>query len=188
MKTLVVYGTRYGATAGTSEEIGKVLREEGSDVKVVNAKEEKVKDISEYDLIAVGTGVAMGRWTGEIDDFVKRFEPELAQKKMALFVSTGKFMAERQLEKKPTALEETRKIDIDDKVAKYNLHPISIGFFGGVLNLNKMNFLSRRMFGGFIKEQMGTDGFKETEPGLYDMRDWDEIRAWAKELALKARQ
>ena len=187
MKTLIVYGTRYGATAGTSEEIAKVLREEGFDVKVVNVKEEKVKDIGQYDLIVVGTGVALGRWTGEIDEFVKSFETALAQKKMALFVSTGKFMAERQLKKKPTAMEETRKIDIDDKVAKYNLHPISIGFFGGVLNFNKMNFLSRRMFGGFIKEQMGTDGFKETEPGLYDMRDWDEIRAWAKELAQKVR-
>ena len=44
MKTLVVYGTRYGATAGTSEEIAKVLREEGFNVWVVNAKEEKVDD------------------------------------------------------------------------------------------------------------------------------------------------
>jgi menaquinone-dependent protoporphyrinogen oxidase len=188
MKALIVYGTRYGATAGTAEEIAKVLREESFNVKVVNAKEEKIKDISEYELIAVGTGVAMGRWTGEIEDFVKRFETELAKKKMALFVSTGKFMAERQLKEKPTALEETRKIDIDDKVAKYNLHPISIGFFGGVLNLNKMNFLSRRMFGGFMKKEMGTEGFTETEPGVFDMRNWEEIRAWTKDLAQKARQ
>ena len=45
MKTLIVYATRYGATAGTAEEIAKVLREEGFDVKVVNAKEEKIKEI-----------------------------------------------------------------------------------------------------------------------------------------------
>jgi menaquinone-dependent protoporphyrinogen IX oxidase len=44
MNTLIVYGTRYGATAGTSEEIAKVLQGEGFDVKVVNAKEEKIKD------------------------------------------------------------------------------------------------------------------------------------------------
>ncbi|MCW4010931.1 MAG: flavodoxin domain-containing protein [Candidatus Bathyarchaeota archaeon] len=188
MNTLVVYGTRYGATTGTAEEIAKILREEGFDVKVVNAKKEKIKDITPYDLIVVGTGVALGKWTGEIQDFVKRFETELTQKKMALFVSTGKFMAERQLKEKPTAVEDTRKIDIDDKVAKYKLHPISIGFFGGVLNLNKMNFLSRRMFGGFIKEQMGTDGFNETEPGFYDMRNWEEIQVWTKDLAQKARQ
>jgi menaquinone-dependent protoporphyrinogen IX oxidase len=29
MKTLIVYGTRYGATAGTVEEIAKALRDEG---------------------------------------------------------------------------------------------------------------------------------------------------------------
>ena len=55
MKTLLVYGTRYGATAGTSEEIAKVLQAEGLEVKVVNAKEEKIKDISPYELIIVGS-------------------------------------------------------------------------------------------------------------------------------------
>ena len=30
MKALIAYGTRYGATAGTSEEIAKILREEGA--------------------------------------------------------------------------------------------------------------------------------------------------------------
>ncbi|HLC00143.1 MAG TPA: flavodoxin domain-containing protein, partial [Candidatus Bathyarchaeia archaeon] len=59
MKTLIVYATRYGATAGTAEEIAKVLREEGFDVKVVNAKEEKIKDISEYELVVVGGGLQM---------------------------------------------------------------------------------------------------------------------------------
>jgi menaquinone-dependent protoporphyrinogen IX oxidase len=44
LKTLIVYGTRYGATAGTSEEIAKILSHEGFDVKVVNAKEEKMDE------------------------------------------------------------------------------------------------------------------------------------------------
>ena len=39
-KALIVYGTRYGATAGTSEEIANVLRQEGLEVRVVNAKED----------------------------------------------------------------------------------------------------------------------------------------------------
>ena len=74
MKTLLVYGTRYGTTASTSEEIAKVLLAEGFDVKVVNAKEEKIKDISPYDLIIVGSGIQMGKWTGEAEDFLKRFQ------------------------------------------------------------------------------------------------------------------
>jgi menaquinone-dependent protoporphyrinogen IX oxidase len=36
-RVLIAYETRYGVTEGTSEEIAKVLRGEGSDVRVVNA-------------------------------------------------------------------------------------------------------------------------------------------------------
>ena len=96
MKALIVYGTRYGATTGTSEEIAKVLREESFDVTVVNAKEEKVKDISPYELVIVGSGMQMGKWTGEAEDFLKRFQKELATKKVAIFVSSMKTVTERE--------------------------------------------------------------------------------------------
>jgi menaquinone-dependent protoporphyrinogen oxidase len=185
MRTLIVYGTRYGATAGTSEEIAKVLQGEGFDVKVVNGKEEKIKDISSYDLIIVGSGMQMGKWTGEAEDFLKRFQKEFAQKKVAIFVSSMKSVPER--EGKQDELEKARKIDLDGKVAKYGLHPLAIGFFGGVLDFNKMNIITRRTF-GFIRPQLEKDGFKESPPGVYELRDWEEIRGWAKELAAKARQ
>jgi menaquinone-dependent protoporphyrinogen oxidase len=184
MKTLIVYGTRYGATAGTSEEIAKVLREEGFDVKVVNAKEEKVKEISEYDFVVVGNGMQMGKWTGEAEDFLKKFQSELAKKKLAIFVSSMKSVPER--EGKAEELAKIRKAALDDKIAKYNLNPIVLGFFGGVINFNKMNIITRKALGS-IKKQLDADGFKEDPPGVYDMRDWEEIRKWAKELAQIAR-
>ena len=71
MKALIAYATRYGATTSTSEEIAKVLREQGIDVNVVNAKEEKIKDITEYELVLVGSGIQIDRWTGEAEDFLK---------------------------------------------------------------------------------------------------------------------
>ena len=183
MKTLIVYGTRYGATAGTSEEIAKILREEGLDVKVLNAKEEKVKDISGYELIVVGTGVQMGRWTGEVEDFLKKHEKELEAKKVAIFVSSMKTVAER--EGKLADVESARKWDIDNKLPKYSFKPLSVGFFGGVLNYNKMNFFFKRTLGS-IREQVEKDGFEETESGVYELRNWDEIRSWAKDLVQKA--
>ena len=185
VKTLIVYATRYGATTKTSEEIAKVLREEGFEAKVVNAKEEKIKDISEYDLVIVGSGMQMGKWTGEAEDFLKKFHMEFAEKKLALFVSTMKTVSER--EGKTDDLVESRKVALEDKVAMYNLQPIALGFFGGVLDFNKMNFIMRRAM-GFLKPQLEMDGFNEVRPGVYDLRDWDEIRNWARELAMKARQ
>jgi menaquinone-dependent protoporphyrinogen oxidase len=184
MKALILYGTRYGATAGTSEEIAKVLRGEGFDVLVVNAKEEKVKDLSPYELIVVGTGVQMGRWTGEVEDFLKKHEEELGQKKLAIFVSSMKTVAER--EGKTADVESARKWDLDDKLPRYSFKPISVGFFGGVLNYNKMNFLFKKTLGS-VRQQLEKDGFQQTEPGVYELRNWEEIRSWAKELAQKAR-
>ena len=71
MKTLIIYGTRYGATAGTSEKISEILHDEGFEVKVVNAKEEKINNISKYDLIIVGSGLQIGKWTSEAENVLK---------------------------------------------------------------------------------------------------------------------
>ena len=183
MKALIAYGTRYGATAGASEEVGKILREKGFDVKIANVKEEKIKDISEYDLVVVASGIRMGKWVGEAEDFLKRFQKELEQKKLALFVSTMKTVAER--EGKTDEVAESHRIALDDKVVEYALKPMMLGFFGGVMDYNKMGFLMRKTM-GWLKPQLEKDGFKETKPGVYDLRNWDEIRNWATELAEKA--
>jgi menaquinone-dependent protoporphyrinogen oxidase len=185
MKTLIVYATRYGATAGTAEEIAKVLREEGFDVKVVNAKEEKIKDITEYELVIVGGGLQMTRWTGETEDFLKKFQKDLAQKKVVIFVSSAmKSIYEREGKKED--LEKLRKTYLEDKAAKYALKPIAFGLFGGVIDYNKMGLIARKALGS-LKTRFEAAGFKETKPGVYDTRDWKEICDWAKTLVLKAR-
>jgi len=186
VKALILYGTRYGATKGTSEEIAKVLQEEKFDVKVVNAQEEKVKDISEYGLIAVGSGVACGRWVNEAEDFLKKFKKEFEKKKLALFVSSVEPIAAREGNIEEVA--KMHKIDLEDRVAKYDLRPVAMGFFGGIIDFNRMGFLTRKGMEVAFKAPLRKHGFKETAPGSYDLHNWDEIRSWAKELAKKSRE
>jgi hypothetical protein len=47
-----------------------------------------------------------------------------------------------------------------------------------------MNIITRKAFSA-MKKQLEADGFKENPLGVYDLRDWDEIRKWTKELANK---
>jgi len=60
-----------------------------------------------------------------------------------------------------------------------------LGLFGGVYNYNKEPW--------WAKKALEADrprieaAFKETQPGVYDARDWNAIRSWAKELAQKVR-
>lgn len=183
-KALIVFGTRYGATAMTAEEIAKVFRQEGLDVRVVNLKNEKVKDIDEYDLVVVGSGIKIKKWTKEPERFLKKFQKELTKKKTALFISCG---AKYPLEEKTdieTELENARKNYLEEKAAKYNLQPISLGLFGGVYNFNRMGWFFKKTLSA-VKPQLEAAGVKQTEPGLYDTRDLDNIRGWAKELTQK---
>jgi menaquinone-dependent protoporphyrinogen oxidase len=181
-KALIVYGTRYGAAASTSEEIAKILRNEGIEVQVVNAKEEKIKDITGYDLVIVGSGIQISRWTSEPEKFLKNFQKDLAKKKIALFVCCGS-ASQALNEEKPETIEKARRKYLEEKAAQYNLQPVALGFFGGVYNYNKEPW--------WAKKAMEADrpkiaaAYKETQPGVYDTRDWNAIRSWAKELAQK---
>jgi len=180
---LIVYGTRYGATETTSAEIARVLSGEGLAVRVVNASKEKVKDIAEYDLVIVGSGMQMGKWTGSAEGFLNRFQKKLSGKKTAIFVSSAA-QALLEHEGKQAEIEKARKQYLEDKAARYGLSPLSMVVFGGVWDYNKMFFFFRKTLGPF-KPRIEDAGFKEVRPGLYDTRNWDTIRAWAKDIATK---
>jgi menaquinone-dependent protoporphyrinogen oxidase len=184
MKTLIVYGSRYGATTGTSEEIAKTLREEGFTVQVVNAKEEKVDDISEYELIIVGSGMKIDRWTKEPENFLKKFRKKLAKKKVAIFVSSG-VQAIYEYEGNTEAMERAWRKYLEEKAEKYSLNPIAMAIFGGVLNFSKMGWMARKTVGQLWRKFEEAGFEKKNEK--YDTRDWDAIQNWAKELARKVR-
>ena len=181
-KALIVYGTRYGATASTSEDIAEVLRQEGLDVNVVNLKDDKVKDINEYELVIVGSGIQIGKWTKEPEKFLDKYQKELAKKKTALFVCCGSTEPLDEKEDKNASIENARTKYLEEKAVKYNLQPLALGLFGGVYNFNRMSWFFRKTMSG-LKSKLEEAGFKETEPGLYDLRDLNAIRIWAKEVA-----
>ena len=180
-KILIAYGTRYGATTSTTEEIAKVLQSEGFEVRVVNLKVEKVKDISKFELVIIGSGMKMEMWTSKAKAFLNKFSGELKKKKVALFVSSG---ARALMEYKGEHDEISRitKKYLEDKASKYDLNPISMTMFGGIWDYNQIGKIYRKFINA-EKENFIPAGIKETEPGVYDSRNWDEIRKWAKELA-----
>ncbi len=185
MKILIAYCTRYGATASTSEEIAKVLRDEGFDVRVVNTKKEKVKDISEYELVIIAAGLQMFKWCKESEKFLNKFQKDLGERKTAIFVSSGA-KAILEYDGQTGEIEESWQKYLVEKAEKYSINPISLGMFGGVWDYNKMGFVFKKTMGPF-KMKIEEVGIPEVEPGVYDTRDWDEIRTWAKDLAEKVR-
>ena len=182
IKALVVYGTRYGATADTSEVIAGVLRQEGFEVRVVDAKKDKVQSISEFVLVIVGSGIKMGKWTKEPEKFLGKFQKELLKKKVALFVCCGSAKPLTEGEEKTREMEKGKRKYLEDKAVHYNLNLIALGFFGGIFDFNKLSWFLRKTLSG-VKLKLEEAGFKESKSGIYDLRNLVTIRSWAKDVA-----
>ena len=176
MKVLIVYGTRYGSTAEISDEMAKALGQGGVDVDVVNAKGGKVENPGEYDLVLVGSGIKMGKWTREPLKFLERNEEALSDTPIALFVSCGSA-------EKPEELDKARTEYLDDVGNKFpGLRIVAKGLFGGKYDPSS-GFMMRMVMKG-LREDLEKKGLDPDGP--YDFRDWDAIKAWAVELVDRA--
>ena len=181
-KVLIVYGTRYGATANTAEVIADTLKQEGLEVKLVNAKKEKVQSVNEFDLIIIGSGIQMGKWTGETEDFIKKHQKELSSKKVALFVSCGSANPLSEGEQKEKEMDDAKESILKTKPLELKVKPVALGFFGGCYDFNKMGFFFRKTLSS-IKPKLEGAGYKESKAGVYDLRDLNAIRSWTREVA-----
>ncbi len=182
IKALIVYGTRYGATADTSKVIADILTQEGFEVKVVDAKKDKVQSVSEFELVIVGSGIKIGRWMKEPEKFLGKFQKELSKKKVALFVCCGGAKPLTEGAEKTKEMETSKRKYLEDKAVQFNLNPIALGFFGGIYDFNKLSWFLRKTMSG-VKPQLEEAGFEETKSGFYDTRDLETIRSWAKKVA-----
>jgi len=118
-KVLVAYQTKEGASGKYASAIAGTLKGKGFEVDLADLKQTK-PDIRNYDTVIVGAGVKIslvyGRWKRILRN------KELANKKLAMFLSSG------------TAIEEPEKAIekyVQPLINKYKLKPLAVGSFPG---------------------------------------------------------
>jgi menaquinone-dependent protoporphyrinogen oxidase len=174
-KTLVVYGTRWGTAAEIAEEIARVIKEEGIDVDLVDAKRIKHYDVSPYDLVVVGSGIKMGKWTKKSLNFLKDNKSALKDKKVALFVSCGAANEEK-------SVAEGWEKYLKDVAAEYlEGNPVDMGLYGSVYDPEANHGLLYKLTSRFMKKELEEKGLDPNK--RHDYRDWDKIKSWARGLA-----
>jgi menaquinone-dependent protoporphyrinogen oxidase len=161
-KVLLAYASKYGATAEIAEKIGEVLKQEGLAVDVLPVK--KVKHLTDYQNVVIGSAMYMGMWRREAVNFLKKNEKELTERKVWVF-STGP-------SGKGDPAELLKGIIVPQGVKPIldRIKPQDITVFGGSLNPDKMKGLEKWMV-KMVKGELG------------DFRDWDVINKWAKGVA-----
>jgi len=135
-KTLVAYGTRYGATAEVAKEIARILEEQyGLSVQLIDLSLQKIKDISGYDNFVLGSGIKSGRWTGKAKRFLrKNFEG----KRLAVFVCSRRAG-------EPDLYDYALDRYVKKVLSKYlKVQPVAFEAFGGRKPLKDNKFYDNR--------------------------------------------
>ncbi len=159
-KILLAYSSAAGSTAEIAQEMAKVMREAGADVTVEAV--EAIKSLDGYDSVVVGTAVRATQILSKTKSFMRKFKQPLQQKKVAYFVVC---MAMSTPDEKTLA-----QVEAYLKPMMAVKAPVAAGKFAGCMNPAALT--------GFWKFAMKNQKYD-------DKRDWDLIRAWAKEtLAL----
>ena len=129
MKTLVIYGSRWGGTVKVAEKIGATLKAEGYSVNVVDAKRSP-QNVDSYDFVIVGSGIRADKWTKEALNFIGKNAASLRTKKTALFVSC------QMAGGKQESQEKAKKLYLEKTAEQFGLKPVGFGLFGGFLDFS----------------------------------------------------
>ena len=159
-KILIAYGSKAGSTAEVAEAIGEEMQQAGAEVSIQPV--EAIKDIRGFDAVVVGSAVRAFHLLGITRRFLRRHKKALKQVPLAYFL-----VCLVMSEETPENIERAKGFAKPMLKIK---EPVSLGLFGGCMDPSKLE--------GFAAKMMQSQSYA-------DFRDWDEIRAWARDTLPK---
>jgi menaquinone-dependent protoporphyrinogen oxidase len=158
MKVLVAVGSKYGATREVGAAVAEVLLERGFEVDFADACD--VASVRFYDAVIVGSAVYGGLWRKDAAALVTDNATLLRGRDVWLF-SVG--MTQVTTPEQP--LDEAESLAADAGAIGHKR-------FGGRIVLEKLNVGERALI-------------RLINPPVGDFRDFEEIRDWAENVALR---
>jgi menaquinone-dependent protoporphyrinogen oxidase len=160
-KVLVAYTGKYGSTGGVALAIGKELCGKEMAVDVVPIR--NVVNLGSYQGVVIGSAIYMGKWMPEAANFVKKNREILRRMPVAYFLVCITL-------REPTEKNRAEVLAYMDPILKDapEIKPVGIGTFAGALDYRNLSWLMKTI----MKSKGAPEG---------DFRDWNAIRAWARE-------
>jgi menaquinone-dependent protoporphyrinogen oxidase len=157
MKILVSAASKHGATADIARAIGDTLAEAGHEAVVLPP--DAVTSLAGYDAVVIGSGLYVGHWMDAAKALVERVGDELAGRPVWLF-SSGPIGDPPKPEEDPA--------DLADLIAATGARGHRL--FAGLVDKGRLG-LGEKVILAAVRAPEG------------DFRPWDDIRAWAREIA-----
>lgn len=169
MKLLVTYASPHGSTAEMAAFVGRAMQPFDVDVVVQHADD--VHDISEYDAFMIGSAIHSSMWLPSISRFMFRFEKELSQKPIFMFLACVIVLEEGGREK-------AREHYVwKEALERLNIPLDNIKFFAGKLDWSRISGDERWLI------SVRYEGKELPSRSQADYRDWQRIAAWTHEVA-----
>jgi menaquinone-dependent protoporphyrinogen IX oxidase len=180
---LIAYGSRYGCTEQVSQEIGKVLEKNGLSVSLINlASTKEIPNIENYDGILIGSGIKIGKWTKETDNFLKKNKGQLKSKVLGLYTCSGLAIEDADKAKETYMEEKIEKLDIEVQI--FDVFPGKSILSDFDLSNPKIGFIERKIIEQAAKAQAKDnkpikidDKWKDDPEGL------EQIKSFASKFA-----
>jgi menaquinone-dependent protoporphyrinogen oxidase len=157
MKVLVSVASRHGASFEIAEEISATLAAGGFQTAVLPP--DAVTSLEGYDAVILGSSVYVGHWMDSAVNLVERFSTEIAAVPVWLF-SSGPLGHEPKPDDEP--------VDVAPLVAATGAREHRV--FAGQVDRSRLG-LGEKVLLTAVRAPEG------------DFRPWEEIRAWAREIA-----
>jgi menaquinone-dependent protoporphyrinogen oxidase len=157
-RVLVAHAGKHGSTAEIAQAVADELGDCGIDAECRGAGE--VGSLEAYDAVVLGSAVYMKRWRPEARKLLRKHAKELSERPFWNF-SSGPFG-----EHPDPAWSEPARVASRAEELGVRDHVV----FGGRLPLEPSGFVEKAMV-------------RDTPAAVADLRDWDQIRAWARTIA-----
>ena len=161
-KVLIAYATRAGSTTEVAKKIAEVLTAKGLDVEVLPVK--KVRDLSPYRAVFLGSAIRAAHWLPEAAEFVETNKAKLCE------IPTAFFTVSLTMSEKTEA--NLKKVTAYVDPVRIICPPKAEAFFAGKMDPKSLSITTRILIKA-MKTQHG------------DYRDWEAVRAWAEEAFSK---
>lgn len=155
-RVLIAYATKMGSNAQVAEAIAEELRAADYEVTVLPARE--ARDLTPFDAVVLGSALYAAHWQREANRFIARGRDILRTKAIWLW-SSG---------------------PLDRQLASKDLPPAD----NVLAIMAEIPFRAHRTFGGLLDplNPAVDEQILRTHP-VGDFRDWERIRAYAREIA-----
>ena len=174
-KVLVAYGTRYGSAKIVAQDIVEFLKDCPAEIDLVDLRKDGFTgSLGTYDLVIVGSSVAMFMWLGKVKRFLKKCRK--AEVPTAVYITCG------------TAIEEEEKARskfLDKTLGRIGLEAVVSRPIPPVIDFRPEEGLPAKVKNRIKNtiQTMAKDRYKED--GLMDFRDPEQFKSFLEELGAR---